>query len=109
MFGKPSRMNLLESRKRLLIAESELNRTQLRGDVAALAADLRALTDRATSFRAIASSAAILVAGLAALQRRKRMDAAAKPSWLQSILKGACLLSTLWLGLRAPGRHRRDP
>ena len=32
MFGKNPRMNPLESRKQLLIAESELNRAQLVGD-----------------------------------------------------------------------------
>lgn len=108
MFGKNPRMNPLESRKQLLIAESELNRAQLVGDLAALTADLRTLTDRAKSFRAIASSAAVLVAGLAAFRRGKPVDADAKPSWLQTILKGAGLISTLWLAFRSRGRDQKD-
>ena len=99
-------MNPLESRKQLLLAESELNRAQLVGDMAALRADVRALTDRAKSFGSIASSAAVLVAGLAAFRRGKSAAAGAKPSWLQTILKGAGLISTLWLAFRSQGCDR---
>jgi len=93
-------MNPLESRKQLLIAESDRNRAQLAGDMAALTAGVRALNDRAQSFGSIASSAAVLVAGLAAFRRGKPVDADAKPSRLQTILKGASLISTLWLAFR---------
>jgi hypothetical protein len=87
-----------------LVAESELNRAQLVGDMAALTAGVRTLTDRAKSFGSIASSAAVLVAGLAAWQRGKPVGAAARPSWLQTILKGAGLISTLWLAFRSRPR-----
>ena len=100
MFEKNPRMNSLKSRKQILIAESELNRAQLVGDLAALTADVRTLTDRAKSFGSIASSAAVLVAGLAAFRRGKPVDADAKPSWLRTILKGAGLISTFWLAFR---------
>jgi hypothetical protein len=99
-------MNPLESRKQLLIVESELNRAQLIGDMAALRADVRALTERAKSFGAIASSAAVLLAALAAFQRGKPANAGAKPSWLQILLKGAGLISTIWLACRSQGRDR---
>jgi hypothetical protein len=93
----------LESRKRLLIAESEINRVHLVGDMAALKAGIRAITRRAESFGIIASSAAVLVTALAAFQRHKRTDGGAKSSCLQSILKGAGVLSTLWLAFRSRG------
>jgi hypothetical protein len=99
-------MNPLELRKELLIAESELNRAQLAGDMAALTAEVRTLTDRAKSFGSIASSAAVLVAALAAFKRGKSVDADAKPSWLKTILKGAGLISTLWLAFRSKRRDR---
>jgi len=99
-------MNPLESRKQLLLAESELNRALMVGEMAALRADVRTLTDRAKSFSSIASSAAVLVAGLAAFRRGKPADAAAKPSWLETILKGAGLISTIWLAFRSQGRDR---
>ena len=106
MFGKKPRINPLESRKQLLIAESELNRAQLAGDMAALTAGVRTLTDRAKSFDSIASSAAVLVAGLAAFRRGKPAGASAKPSWRQTILKGAGLISTFWLAFRSQRRDR---
>jgi hypothetical protein len=99
-------MNSLESRKQLLIVESELNRAQLAGDMTALVAGVRTLTDRAKSFGSIASSVAVLVAGLAAFRRGKPMGADAKLSWLRTILKGAGLISTFWLAFRSQRRDR---
>jgi len=98
-------MTPLETRKRLLIAESELNRMQLGLDWCAITVEGRALTDRAKSFGAMVSSAAVLVAGFTAFRRGK---AAAKSSWLQNILKGAGLISNLWLGFRAPSRDQKE-
>ncbi|MGD0745281.1 MAG: hypothetical protein ABSA45_09015 [Verrucomicrobiota bacterium] len=99
-------MNPLESRKQLLIAESELNRAQLVEDMAALTAGVRTLADRAKSFGSIASSAAVLAASLAPFLRRKPVEADAKLSWLQTILKSAGLVSSIWLAFRARGRDR---
>ena len=108
MFGKKSHVTPLELRKQLLIAESELNRAQLAGDMTALTEGVRMLTDRAKSFGSIASSAAVLMAGLASFRRGKPADAGAKPSWLQTILKGAGMVSTLWLAFRSQGRDQKD-
>jgi len=96
-------MNPLESRKQLLIAESELNRAQLMGDIAAMTEDVRMLTDRAKSFGSIASSAAMLVGGLAALRRGRSAPADEKPLWWQTILKGAQLAGSIW------SRYRMRP
>ena len=104
MFGKNARMNRLESRKRLLVAESELNRAQLAQEWGAMAAGIHSLTDRAKSFSSILSAAAALVAGLAAFRRGQRASAAAKPSRLQTMLKVAGLVSTFWLAFRARSR-----
>jgi hypothetical protein len=108
MFGKKSHVTPLELRKQLLIAESELNRAQLAGDMTALTEGVRTLTDRAKSLGSIASSAAVLMAGLASFRRGKPADAGAKPSWLQTILKGAGMVSTLWLAFRSQGRDQKD-
>ena len=94
-------MNPLESRKQLLIAESELNRAQLLAEAAALTAGVRALTDRAQSIGSITSSAAVLMSGLAAFQRGRSAGAVAKTSWLRSVVKGAGLVSNLWLAFRS--------
>ena len=100
-------MNPLQSRKQLLLAVSELNRAQLVADMTALTADVRALTGRARCIGLIVSSAAALVAGLAAFRQGKPADAGAKPSWLQTILKGAGLVSSLWTAF-GPQRSDRD-
>ena len=101
-------MNPLESRKQLLIAESELNRVQLVGDWVAMTAGVRMLTGRARSFGSIASAAAVLVTGLEAFRCGKAVDGSAKSSWLKTLLKGARLVSTLWLALRAKGHDQND-
>ena len=64
MLGKNPRMNPLESRKQLLLVESELNRAQLARDMAELTAGVRTLTERAKSIASIFSSAAVLVSAL---------------------------------------------
>ena len=101
-------MNPLESRKRLLIAESELNRAELVAELAALKTGMHTLAERAKSFGHIASSAAVLVAGLAAFRRGKGEEAGAKLSWWQKIFKGAGLISTVWLAFRAQSRNQKD-
>ena len=101
-------MNSLESRKRLLLAESELNRAQLVEDMAALRGNVRALMDHVKTVGSIASSVAVLMAGLAAFRRPKPASAESKPSWLQTIFKGASLISTLWMAFRSQGcEHKR--
>ena len=108
MFGKTPRLNPLESRKQLLLVESELNRAELVGNITELKAGVCALTGRATFFASIASSVAVLVAGLAAFQRRKSAEAVAKRSWLQTILKGAGIVSSVWLAFRSHRRSQND-
>ena len=101
-------MNALQSRKQLLISESEFNRAELVKDLAALTTDLGGLTERARSFGALASFAAVLVTGLVAFQRVRTGSAGAKSGWRQTIAKGAGLVSTLWLAFRAPPRNPVD-
>jgi len=98
-------MNPLESRKQLLISESELNRAQLVGDWAAVTEGVHSLTDRAKSLGSMASAAALLLSGLATFRRAKSASTAAKPSRFQSILKSVGMVSTLWLAFRS---CRRD-
>jgi len=100
-------MSPLEARKQLLIAESELDRSKLVGDVEAMAVGVRSLTDRAKSLSAIASSAALLAAGYAALKRGQTVDSSVKPSRWQSIRKGAGLISAVWLALRSRRREQQ--
>ena len=108
MFGENPRMKALQARKQLLVLESELNRAQLVRDVADLTTGVRAITARARSLSSLASSAAMLISALAAFWRRKSPEASAKPSRLQTILKVAGLVSTLWLAFRSQGHEQKS-
>ena len=111
MFGKRARMNPLELRKQLLIAESELHRAQLSHEWRAMAHRVRELLYRAKAIAAWAPSVALLMAGLAAFRRRKPAPAATQSSWFQRILDGARLASTIWFAFRARGHQeeRQSP
>jgi len=106
MSGKKSRMSPLESRKQLLIAESELNRAQLVQEWQTMADDVHALTSRARTIGSFASAAATLVAGLASCRRKDPTPAAEKPSWWQTILKGAQLAGSFWSEFRSQGHEQ---
>jgi hypothetical protein len=99
-------MNPLTARKQLLLAESELNRLQADEDLAALKTGIRTFTSRAKTYVSITAAAAALVAVLVAFRRGKPPEAAAKPSWLQTVIRGAGLVSWLWRAFRSP---ERDP
>jgi hypothetical protein len=111
MSGKNPHLNPLTSRKELLIAESELNRAQLFQEWQTMADDVHALARKAGIIGSWVSVAASLVAGLASFRRKKPSPAAEKPSWWQTLLKGAGLVSTLWQALRPQGHDQtnRDP
>jgi hypothetical protein len=96
MFGKNPRITPLEARKRLLIAESEINRFQMGRECEAMMDGVRSLAHQVRSIRALASSAASLIAGLVSSRRRKSASAAGKPSWWQTFLQAAQLAGSLW-------------
>jgi HPt (histidine-containing phosphotransfer) domain-containing protein len=95
-------MNPLASRKKLLVAESELNRAQLVQEWRLLADDVHALADQARTLRLLASAAAAFVSFLVSLRQKKSAPVAEKTSWLQTILKGVQLAGSFWTEFRAP-------
>ena len=94
-------MNPLNSRKKMLVAESELNRAQLFHDWQELADEMNALSKQAKSIGFIASTAVSLISGATALWQKKSAPSG-KTSWLQTILKGAQLAGSLWSEFRTP-------
>ncbi len=90
-------MNPLALRKQMLVTESELNRINLIGEAAELKVSVQLLTARARFFCSIISSIGGLVAGLT-----RPAETTTKPSWLQTVLKGVGLISTLWTAFRPP-------
>jgi hypothetical protein len=101
-------MNARTARKHYLIAESELSRSRLVEDCAFLAADINKIVARSERFRSVASTAALLVTGVAAFQNgvRKPKQDSGETNWVRTLLKGAGLASSVWLALQAPGRDR---
>ena len=94
-------MKPLESRKQLLIAESELNRAHLISDWENLAGEVHALTHRAKTVGRLASAAVALVSAVSFLRRHKSAPTAEKTPWWQTILKGAGWLGTFWSQVRS--------
>ena len=95
-------MNPLASRKKLLIAESELNRAQLVQELQTISDKVHSFANQVSTVGSLATAAATLIAGLANLRHKKEPETAAeKPSWLKTIVKGAGLVSTVWQTFRA--------
>jgi hypothetical protein len=95
-------MSPLASRKKLLIAESELNRAQLGQEWRAMADNAHALAYRAGTIRSLAAMALTLASSLVSLRQKNDAPAAGKASWLQTILKGAQLAGAFWSEFRTP-------
>jgi hypothetical protein len=103
MSGKNPRLNPLNTRKQLLVAASELNRAQLVQEFATMTEQTQALACQALSLKSFVSVAASLFAGFVPFRPRKPAIAA-KPSWLQTVLKGAQLVCTLGQTFRPQNR-----
>ena len=94
-------MTPLQSRKQILIAESELNRAHLVQDWRTLAEEIHALATEVRTVRSFATAATTLVAGVAAFWRKKSPPPEAKPLWWQTMIKSAGTISSLWEAFRA--------
>jgi len=100
MSGKEPALTPLELRKRLLIAESEINRVQLQQEWETMAEVIRGLADRAKTISAYASVTAALVAGLAAFRSSQTPAAEMKRSWVRTVLKSLRVAASIWLAFR---------
>jgi hypothetical protein len=95
MSGKNSRMNPLELRKQILIAENKINRAQLVRDWRKMTDKVHVLTERARTIGSLASSAVSLVTSIFS-RSKKPAPANEKLSWLQNVMKGAQMAGSLW-------------
>lgn len=101
-------MSSLAVRKQVLTAESDINRVLLLEEWQTMEESVRTFADRAKSIGSIASAAALLVTSLAAFRRTQAAPADEKPSWWQTLLKGAGLISTVWLAFSAKGHDQEN-
>jgi len=105
MLGRMSHLSSLQSRKQLLIAESELNRAQLSEEWQSMAHGVGDLAHQVKTIGAWLSLGVSLVAGVTALRRRPSAPHPAKSAWFQKILDGARVVSTIWFAFRARGHE----
>ena len=89
-------MSPLQTRKQLLLAQSELNRVQAATAAAAVKEAVQKLAARASSFGAIAATVSGLFAALRTFQTPAVSKDGPKKSWLQRILKGAAVATALF-------------
>ena len=109
MFGKRPHLDPLESRKQLLIAESELNRAQLSQEWQTMGHGVANLTHRAKTLGAWVASVVLLVAGLTVLRRGPSAPWTSKLSWCKQILNGARVASELWFAFSDRGPKPERP
>jgi hypothetical protein len=98
----------LKLRKELLIAESELNRAQLIDEWAAATEWHRALNAGVKTAGSIASVTVLLVTALRAFRRKHDAKDSAKSSWVQPLIRGATMISSLWETFRSRGVAQKE-
>lgn len=97
-------MSTLEVQKRLLIAESELNRARLAADLANLGGGLATITASVTHIEAMFTSFVEVTHGL--LDLGKTAPGGAGRSLLSTVISGGSLIATLWQAFRSRRKDR---
>ncbi len=100
MSGKDSDVTSRETRLRILLMESELNRAALCHECSLLVDQLKEVGDRIHSTVTVASS---FISSFAPSNGEKTGEepAPAKPSWLSTIVRGVRFATSLWLAFRS--------
>ncbi len=93
-------MNHLAAQKSLLIAESELNRTLLAADLAALRAGTRDIADQTGQLVSVTATALGLIGDLLATRGQKPPPVASGAPWLNNLIDGAGVLASVWAAFR---------
>ena len=99
MSGKKSQLTPLETRKQLLLVESELNRVQLLNELHDLKNEIHHLKDQICVVGSMASSAAKLAttfSAIATVFTHRKAAENGKSSWVSTLLNGARTGALLW-------------
>jgi pantothenate kinase len=102
-------MTPLETKKQLLLTESELNRAQLIEDLATMQDEIHRVADQVRPLVSLISSATTLATTFTALRRTwsAREDRRnGKRSWISSVLHGVQSGAALWQAFRARSPER---
>lgn len=102
MSGEKPDLTSLESRKQLLLLESELNRVQLLEDLNGLRSEVKRLKNQVHCIGSLASAAAMFFSTLSIFRRTsgEHENQADKPPCISRLLKGIETVATLWSELR---------
>jgi hypothetical protein len=104
MPGKNLHLTPLESRKQLLLVESELNRAQLLNELHDLNNEIQNLKSQVQAAGALVSSAAKLATTFSAIGSaftHRDTGENGKSSWLSTLINGARTGATIWRTLRS--------
>jgi hypothetical protein len=104
MLGQHHSLTTLKSRKRALVEEAEAQREELGCDMEIVRSGLRRMGTQAKSFGSIASTIALVIAGLSTFRAARGLGRNGGASFLSRVLFGARLASTVWLALSARRR-----
>jgi hypothetical protein len=102
----PGKNNLtpIDSRKQLLLVESELNRVQLINELQELKHEIRHLKEQVETVGAIASSAVKLATTFSSIGSaftRRGPDEKQKSSWISTLVNGARAGASLWSAFKS--------
>jgi hypothetical protein len=104
MPGKNLHLTPLESRKQLLLVESELNRAQLLNELRDLKHEIHHFKSQVQTAGALVSSAAKLATTFSAIGSafiHRNTGENGKSSWLSTLINGARTGATIWAALRS--------
>jgi transposase len=104
MPGKNFQLTPLESRKQLLLVESELNRAQLLNELRDFKNEIHQLEDQMQAIGSLASSAATLANTFSAIGNaftHRNGEEGKSKSWISTLWNGARTGVSLWSALRS--------
>jgi hypothetical protein len=109
MFRQNTYLKLLETRKKLLLAESELNRAELLKEVDALHNEVDRVKKQAMAIGSLASSGALIATAFSLFRRHKKSensDGPSKLSWVAAAIEGARVGTSLFKKVKSLFRDR---
>ncbi len=112
MPGKRTFVNSLETRKQLLVAESELNRAELLREIGGLKKEVVRVKKQVQAAGSIASTVALAATAFSIFRRRSTKPTAsatngrAKMPWIFSLIEGARVGASLFSKVRSFMRDR---
>jgi len=105
MYRTKSQMTSQALRKKLLLAESEVNREKFVVECQSLTAEIQQLKGRLnTVYSAVTSVASVGIAGVKAIGEARQTYSKERGSWVSALLNGMRAGTSLWESFRSRGR-----